>query len=68
MTDVTELLSDSPGHGSANLMRKLSDAEVPGSIIEFDPDEADQAGAFLDDAITAEDALSSAPDLAEGAP
>lgn len=36
--------------------RKLIDAEVPGAVIDFDPDEADRAGAFVEDALSEEDA------------
>lgn len=43
--------------------RKLADAQVPGCIVEFDPDEAAQVGAFEDDAISLDDAQASAPDF-----
>lgn len=47
-----------------NIVRhKLADAQVPGCIVEFDPDEAAQMGAFEEDALTLEDALASAPDF-----
>jgi hypothetical protein len=50
--------------------RKLTDAETPGAMVEFDPDEADRAGAFIenamsaDDARAAEDGLESVPAIA----
>ncbi len=38
------------------VMRKLTDAETPGAMVEFDPDEADRAGAFIENAMSADDA------------
>jgi hypothetical protein len=46
------------------LIEKLSDAEsTPGLEVEFDPDEAEKAGAFEEDAISEDDALDSSADL-----
>lgn len=42
---------------------KLNDALVPGYRSEFDPAEADCAGAFSEDAISEEDALASTEDF-----
>jgi hypothetical protein len=50
------------------LRQKLTEALVPGCVVEFDPDEAERAGAFHDDAITIEDARASAPDLLDVVP
>jgi len=45
------------------LNEKLSDAEMsPGFEVEFDPDEADKAGAFEEDALSETDALESSVD------
>jgi len=41
---------------------KLADAQTPGYQAEFDPDEADIAGAFAEDALTEADALASTHD------
>lgn len=41
---------------------KLADALVPGFQVEFDPDEAEAAGAFEEDALSEADALDSAAD------
>jgi hypothetical protein len=41
---------------------KLADAETPGYQAEFDPLEADRAGAFAEDAISEADAIDSAGD------
>ena len=37
------------------LQEKLADAEIPGAQIEFDPDEAEKVGAFLEDALSEQD-------------
>ena len=48
---------------AAVLKEKLSDAEYsPGFEVEFDPEEAEQAGAFEEDALSAADALESSID------
>jgi hypothetical protein len=45
------------------LTEKLSDAETtPGYAVEFDPDEAEKAGAFEEDALSEADALASSVD------
>jgi hypothetical protein len=48
---------------SATLREKLIDALTPGYQVEFDPDEAEQAGAFVEDALSEEDAMESNADL-----
>lgn len=45
------------------LAEKLSDAMIPGAIVEFDPDEAERIGAFQEDALDEADALESSIDL-----
>ena len=47
------------------IREKLIDAMTPGFQAEFDPDEADQAGAFIEDALSEEDAMASDVDLLE---
>ena len=45
------------------LNEKLTDAETtPGFEVEFDPEEAEQAGAFQEDALSEADALESSVD------
>ena len=39
------------------LQEKLADAEIPGAQIEFDPDEAEKVGAFVEDALSEQDAI-----------
>jgi hypothetical protein len=50
------------------LREKLADAEVPGDQAEFDPDEAERAGAFVEDAMSEEVALESIIDQPETTP
>ena len=50
------------------LSQKLANAQVPGCIVEFDPEEAEQVGAFEEDALAMEDVQASAPDLLDSAP
>lgn len=42
-----------------NLNEKLIDPLVPGHQVEFEPEEAGQAGAFVEDALSEEDAMES---------
>ena len=49
----------------AVIREKLIDAMTPGFQAEFDPDEAEQAGAFFEDALSEEDAMASDVDLFE---
>ncbi|NOT13380.1 MAG: conjugal transfer protein TraD [Methylococcaceae bacterium] len=45
------------------LTEKLTDAMTPGFEVEFDPDEAERAGAFQEDALSEAEALDSCIDL-----
>lgn len=45
------------------LIEKLADAMTPGFVAECDPDEAERAGAFAEDALSEGDALASTIDL-----
>lgn len=45
------------------LDRKMIDVLIPGAVIELDPDEAEQLGAFHEDALTEAEALESTADL-----
>jgi hypothetical protein len=57
--DVREFIDDDQD-GAARA--KLADAMLPGYPVEFDPAEAERAGAFTEDAIGEADALASSPD------
>jgi hypothetical protein len=46
------------------IREKIADAMTPGYQAEFDPEEAERAGAFAEDALTEADAAASADDLA----
>ncbi|MDO8773540.1 MAG: conjugal transfer protein TraD [Burkholderiaceae bacterium] len=50
------------------LHEKLADALIPGYLAEFDPDEAERAGAFAEDALSEVDARESAMDLMDATP
>lgn len=45
---------------------KLSDLCTPSYQVEFDPLEAEQVGAFIEDSMTEEDALNSSTDAING--
>lgn len=47
---------------SGTVVEKLNDALIPGYHAEFDPEEAERAGAFVEDAISQEDAIESTAD------
>jgi hypothetical protein len=50
-------------HETDVALQKLADADNPGYQVEVDPDEAERLGAFIEDAITEEDALAGSMDL-----
>ena len=56
---------DDTAAGAAALREKLTDALTPGYEAEFDPEEAERAGAFREDALNELDAAASTDDLAE---
>ncbi len=58
--------SEKPNDDSATqdqvIAQKLRDAEIPGFEAEFDPLEAEQLGAFTEDALSEQDAKDSCGD------
>ncbi|MGS0756905.1 hypothetical protein ACVBEH_21130 [Roseateles sp. GG27B] len=52
-----------PRNAADALRDKLIDAQTPGYQAEFDPEEAERAGAFVEDALSEEDAAASHIDL-----
>jgi hypothetical protein len=66
-TTVEFPVPELPNDAAAVILEKLADAQTPGFQAEFDPDEAELAGAFVEDALNADDALESVDDLAEDA-
>jgi hypothetical protein len=57
--------SNDTANADAALNDKLSDAMTPGFEAEFDPEEAERAGAFDEDALSEADALDSCIDAAD---
>ena len=58
-----EVVFDAKEDAAEALREKLSDMETPGFEVEFDPEEAELAGAFVEDALSEQDALESNPDV-----
>lgn len=56
---------DDAASAAAALREKLTDILTPGYEAEFDPDEAEQAGAFGEDALSQQDAAESCLDLVD---
>lgn len=56
-------LIDDEAATDAALQAKLADASTPGYQVELDPNEAEAAGAFAEDALSERDAMDSAIDL-----
>ncbi|WP_291863495.1 protein TraD, partial [Accumulibacter sp.] len=57
--------ADDQSNAAGALREKLLDAMTPGYQAEFDPDEAEQAGAFVEDALSEQDAAESDIDLVD---
>ena len=58
---------DDSANAAEALRDKLTDALTPGYQVEFDPDEAEKAGAFAEDALSEQDAAESDIDLVDAA-
>jgi hypothetical protein len=65
--DRDTTIPDDAASAAAALRDKLTDLLIPGYSVEFDPDEAEQAGAFQEDALSEHDAAESCLDLVDGA-
>ncbi|WP_367899688.1 conjugal transfer protein TraD [Xanthomonas oryzae] len=63
--ELTPELNDDQANAAGALSEKLADAETPGFQAEFDPEEAERAGAFVEDALNEQDASASGDDLVE---
>ena len=66
VTQESHINLDDEANARAALHEKLMDALTPGCQIEFDPDEAFKAGAFVEDALSEQDALASDIDAVNG--
>lgn len=60
---ISDTLFDAKKDATEALLEKLADASTPGYQVEFDPEEAERAGAFIEDALSEEDAMESSVDL-----
>ncbi len=58
----TAVVFDDRANAAEALRDKLADAQTPGYQAEFDPEEAQRAGAFVEDALSEADALESTED------
>ena len=56
---------DDDAAGREAVREKMADALTPGFQVEFDPDEAERVGAFVEDALSEQDAAESCADLVE---
>ncbi len=56
---------DAAVNAAEALREKLIDALTPGYQVEFDPEEAERAGAFVEDALSEQAAAESGIDLVE---
>jgi len=65
--DRNHAIPDDSASAAAALRDKLTDLLIPGYSVEFDPDEAEQVGAFQEEALSEQDAAESCLDLVEGA-
>ena len=65
--DPNDMIPSDAANVAAALRDKLTDLLIPGYSVEFDPDEAEQAGAFQEDALNEQDAAESCLDLVDGA-
>lgn len=65
--DPNDIIPNDAASAAAALREKLTDILTPGYAAEFDPDEAEQAGAFQEDALSEQDAADSCLDLVDGA-
>jgi hypothetical protein len=61
---LNDVVPDDAASAAAALRDNLTDILTPGYAAEFDPDEAEQAGAFEEDAVSLQDAAESCVDLA----
>lgn len=62
LNDDIKMAIDREADASDVLNEKLRDEQIPGFEVEFDPEEAEKAGAFEEDALTEADALESSTD------
>jgi hypothetical protein len=66
ITALNETVPDNEANAAAALRDKLADIMTAGYEVEFDPDEAEQAGAFREEALSPQDAAESSVDAIAG--
>lgn len=64
-TQPTDFQDPAEGEASDPVVTKLTDAMTPGAQIDFDPAEAEQAGAFQEEALSLDDAEAATDEVAE---
>jgi hypothetical protein len=62
-TTSENTIQDDQRNEAEVIREKLTDAMTPGFQAEFDPEEAERAGAFAEDALSEQDAAESSEDL-----
>jgi len=62
LNNTIKISIDREADASEALNEKLRDEQIPGFQVEFDPEEAENAGAFEEDALSEADALESSTD------
>jgi hypothetical protein len=65
LTTQEQEIFDDAANAAGALRDKLADAQTPGYRAEFDPEEAAIAGAFVEDALSEQEAADSSVDLAD---
>uniref|UniRef100_A0ABX1PPL4 Conjugal transfer protein TraD n=1 Tax=Aromatoleum anaerobium TaxID=182180 RepID=A0ABX1PPL4_9RHOO len=63
ITNPEAAILDDLTNATDAIREKMIDALTPGYQAEFDPDEAERVGAFVEDALSEQDALESDADL-----
>lgn len=62
-TDLDQIIIDRDELDAINVLeQKMSEMDIPGAMISFEPDEAEELGAFEEDALSEEDAFDAAFD------
>lgn len=64
-TNQDPIRVDEQDHAESAFEEKMRDALTPGVEVECSPEEAQKAGAFIEDALTEDDAIQSNIDLLE---
>lgn len=63
--NIPDDIFDDEKNAAEALREKMEDFMIPGFQVELDPDEAEAIGAFVEDALSEEDAIESSIDMVE---